>query len=187
MHHDGYFDAFKLAATKSAHWKTIPSLNLTRAPEAGRAIDFLPIVGGMVDGPRAPTDLQQIRVSCGQTHSWLWKNLVAHGVLCYLTVGDVELGGKREYGTSYGKLKQELRGARRGSDDAYPFHVWLTFPDMHVIDANFYIYRYAERLPQPWRWSEYLICSDHSFATTLELRYVPMLVVDSDFIDGIVD
>ena len=62
--------------------------------------------------------------------------------------------------------------------ETYPCHVWLTFADMHVVDVTFFPYRYYDRVPSPWRWSHYVLCSDprHTLAADLPLRYVPMLV-----------
>ncbi len=175
-HGDEYFAAFKLAAEKSLKWQLVESANVRRTPDAGRAVDCLDLVGQMVNS--LPYDSTTIRISCGQIHSFLFKALQDEGVQCILTVGDVEVDGKREYETSYQKLKQEIRGAHRDTDKPYPFHVWLTFPDLHIIDATFFIYKWHDKLPEPWHWPNYLICSDHAFAEGLELRYHPMLVGD---------
>ncbi len=185
MHHgDDYFDAFKAATEKSVKWGVLESAIVRRVPEAGRARDHLALVARLVDSN--PLDSQAIRLSCGQIHSWLFKNLWANGAGCFLTVGDIEVSGKREYGTSYQRLKQELRGAHRDTDGPYPFHAWLTFPDMQVIDANYFIYKHHDLLPEPWRWSEYVVCSDHPFAAGLDIKYIPMLVGRADLVDRMI-
>lgn len=186
MDHDSYTTAFQAAAYKSAKWELIRSPSLPPSPDEGRAIEWLPLVQRLVDSSAVPVDLQQIRVSCGQIHTWLFKNLRAQGARCILTVGDVQIAGRREYGASYQRLKQELRGVYRASRDAYPFHVWLTFPDLHIIDANFYIYRHHDSLPDRWRWSEYVICSEHQLADALDIAYVPMLVGGDDLVERMI-
>lgn len=183
-HGNEYIEALKPAAAKSVKWGFLRSAEIRPFPEVGKAADHLELVGFMVDGN--PMDSLKIRLSCGQIHSWLFRNLQVAGVNCAVTIGDVEVDGKLEYGTSYQKLKQEARGAHRDGTKPYPFHVWLTFPDLHIIDATFFVYKYWDRLPEPWKWSDYLICSDHPFAQDLNLRYVPMLVGDSDLIDGMI-
>ncbi|MCE7890297.1 MAG: hypothetical protein DYH12_11460 [Sorangiineae bacterium PRO1] len=183
MRHDDYETAFARAVEKSVKWNLVAPVGPLRAPNLGRARDHLALIGRSI--LTLGLGSQEIRLSCGQIHTWLFKNLRANGVQCILTVGDVEVAGRLEYGTSYQRLKQELRGAHRDSDHPYPFHVWLTFPDLHVIDASFFVYRFHDRLPAAWHWPDYVICSDHPFSASLDLKYVPMLVGD-DLVDRMI-
>jgi len=184
MHHgDEYFAALKHAAQKSVEFGLIRGVP-DRQPEMGRAIDAFDLVGRMFNS--MPYDSTQIRLMCGQIHSELWRWLRAEGVPCLVTLGDVEVSGKREFGTTYEQLELELRGALRDSSKPYPFHVWLTFPDGHIIDVTYFVYRHHDLLPVPWRWSEYVVCSDHSFSRGVDTRYVPYLVGDATMVERII-
>lgn len=184
MHHgDEYFDAFKQAAQKSVELGLGGSVP-DQKPGMGRAIDALSLVGRMINS--MPYESTKIRLMCGQIHSELWRWLRSEGVNCFVTIGDVELNGKREFGTTYELLEQELRGVLRNSTTPYPFHVWLTFPDLHIIDVTYFVYRHHDLLPVPWTWSEYVVCSDHPFSRGVDTRYVPYLVGDATMVEQII-
>jgi hypothetical protein len=180
MIHDGYMDLFLAAEEKSRRW----GLNLDRPPltgqsgppkASGHALTALPIIGRAVNS--YPYRHEEIRVQCAAIHLSLLDD-PRFDLDFELTIGDVEFDGRLEYGTDYRRLRQEVRGVHRDSEEPIPCHVWLTFPDMHIVDATFFPYRYPNELPSPWTWSEYLVCSDpqHEFSQRLPLRYVPMLV-----------
>lgn len=156
-----------------------PAFRAPTGPEVRAAYDALPTIGRIVDSREFSVwDSLEIRLHCAELHLSIFANQAHWGGPCVLTLGDVEVDGQREYGTTYPQLRQEIRGERRKASDTYPCHVWLTFPDMHVVDVTFFVYRYYERIPNPWKWSEYLVCSDprHEVAANLPLRYIPMLV-----------
>ncbi|MCY1014975.1 YecA family protein [Pyxidicoccus sp. MSG2] len=184
MHHgDEYFDAFKHAAQKSVELGLVRGVP-DRLPEMGRAIDALDLVGRMINSMLYEST--QIRIMCGQIHAELWRWLRSEGVNCLVTVGDVEVSGKREFGTTYERLELELRGTLRNSAEPYPFHVWLTFPDSHIIDVTYFVYKHHDLLPVPWTWSKYVVCSDHSFSRGVDTRYVPYLVGDATMVERII-
>ncbi len=184
-HGDEYAAALRRAADKSIRWGLMKSADVRPLPEFGRARDHLPFVGLLLDSDRY-SDSLRIRLSCAHAHSLLFKTLQMQGAHCVLTIGDVLVDGVPEFNTSYQRLKQEVRGAYTSTDKPIQFHVWLTFPDLHIIDATFYVYKYHEKLPEPWRWSDFVICSDHPFADRLNIQYVPMLIGDSDLVDSMI-
>lgn len=173
--HEGYAELFRQAEEKSRRWGLLPLGTPGNVPAGVTALGTLPTVGRAVDS--YPYESLEIRLHCAPIHLSLhddprWTEPRT------LTVGDVEVDGKREYGAEYRRLRQEILGVHRDSEEPYPCHVWLTFPDLHVVDATFFVYRYYDRIPSPWKWSEYLICSDprHVLSADLPIRYVPMLV-----------
>ncbi|MCP3105339.1 SEC-C domain-containing protein [Myxococcus sp. K15C18031901] len=183
MQHDDYFDAFKLAAQKSVELGLISNVP-DKKPELGHAIDAFGLVGSMINSMRHEST--QIRTMCGQIHAELWRWLRSEGVNCLVTIGDVEIGGKREFGTTYTQLELEMRGALRDSTKPYAFHVWLTFPDIHIIDVTYFVYKHHDLLPERWTWSEYVVCSSHSFSRGVDTRYVPFLIGDATMVERII-
>ncbi len=186
QHGQEYEAAFRSAAEKSQKWKLIGSVDLRPMPQYGRARDHLSALGAILDTPEWNMNSLEIRLACAYVHSELFKFLWANAVPCVLTIGDVVVDGKPEFKTSYQKLKQEIRGVHTGTDKPISFHVWLTFPDLHIIDATFFIYKYYEKLPEPWRWSDYVMCSDHEFTKNINLQYMPMLIGGPDLIDSMI-
>lgn len=177
VHHESYAELFHRAEEESKARGLIqgPGPCVHIPPDAGFALHALPTIGRAVNS--YPYKYEDIRVQCAAIHLTLYDD-PRWDAPCVLTVGDVEVDGKRAYDASYEGLDEELRGLHRNSTTISPCHVWLTFPDMHIVDVTFFIYHYYDRVPSPFTWSEYLICSDHrsSFAAELPLRYVPMLI-----------
>ncbi|RJS13010.1 hypothetical protein DRW03_36285 [Corallococcus sp. H22C18031201] len=184
MHHgDEYFDAFTDAAQKSVEFGLIRAVP-ERLPDLGRAINAFDLVGRMIDS--LPYESTKIRTMCGQIHAQLWRWLREEEVSCLVTIGDIEVSGVREFETTYEQLELELSGALRSSTRPYPFHVWLTFPDGHIVDVTYFVYKHHDLLPMNWRWSRYVVCSDHSFSRDLDIRYVPYLVGDATMVERII-
>ncbi len=177
MQHDGYAKLFRGAVEKSKALGLLqgPDPSVQVPPDAGFALGALSTIGRAVNS--YPYAYEDIRVQCAAIHLTLYDD-PRWDAPCILTVGDVEVDGKLEYDTSYEGLDEELRGVRRHAKEISPCHVWLTFPDLHIVDVTFFVYRYHDRVPSPFTWSEYLICSDarHPVAVDLPLRYVPMLI-----------
>jgi hypothetical protein len=181
VHHDGYTDLFREAEEKSRRWgvQMGPAFTTPAGHETASAYDALPTIGRIVDSREFSVwESLEIRLHCAEIHLSIFANQHHWQGPCVLTIGDVEVDGQREYGTAYPQLRQEMRGERRGTSETYPCHVWLTFADMHVVDVTFFPYRYYDRVPNPWQWSRYVLCSDprHPLAADLPLRYLPMLV-----------
>jgi len=172
VNHDGYADRFRGAEDMTR------SLGLVHRPLSAfnsDAFSSLPTIARALNS--YPYDPLQIRLQCAAIHLTLfddprWKSP------CVLTVGDVEVDGQPEYRTTYEDLRRELRSGRRPTEESVPCHVWLTFPDMHIVDATFFVYKYYDRIPTQWTWSDYIVCSDpqHLFAADLPLTYKPMLL-----------
>jgi hypothetical protein len=174
VHHGGYADRYRAAEDHSRAMGLVYR-PLPTPTSASDAFTLLPIVARAVNS--YPYDSLQIRLQCAAIHLTLFDDPRWNSP-CVLTLGDVEVEGEPEYGTTYDALKREFRPGRRTSKEPLPCHVWLTFPDLHIVDVTFFVYRFYDRIPHEWNWGEYLVCSDprHAFAADLPLTYKPMLL-----------
>ncbi len=174
MHHDGYAARYRAAEEQSRAMGLV--FRPLGAPAAATdAFSSLPTIARAVNS--YPYDSLQIRLQCAAIHLTLfddgrWK---CPGVL---TIGDVEVDEQSEFGTTYDSLKREFRRGRRKTEEPVPCHVWLTFPDLHIVDVTFFVYKFYDRIPSEWTWSKYLVCSDprDAFALDLPFTYKPMLL-----------
>lgn len=181
MLHDGYAERFEEAEERTRAWGVDHGLafDVLRGLGTDFAMATLPTIGRIIDSPAfAHFTFLDIRLHCAEIHRSVFANQHSYRAPCVLTIGDVEVDGKLEYGTTHEQLAEEMGGQHRHSNSSYPCHVWLTFPDMHIVDVTFFVYRYYDQVDPGSRWSDYVICSDprHARGATLPLRYVPMLV-----------
>lgn len=181
MQHDGYAERFREAEEQTRPWGVRHGLafDTLRGIDSGFALATVPMIGRVLDSPLlAHFSYLDIRLHCAEIHQSVFANQHHYRAPCVLTVGDVELDGKLHYGTTYDQLREEMRGLRRHDDSPYPCHVWLTFPDMHIVDVTFFVYQHYDQVVAGSSWSDYIICSDprHARAAQLPLRYMPMLV-----------
>lgn len=74
--------------------------------------------------------------NCAATHYNTLMHIMPGGVpmLPVLTIGDVLVDGKPRYNVTRNSLRQLLRKGR--SRAVMPIHVWLTWPDMTVMDLT---------------------------------------------------
>lgn len=182
VQHADYAALFRAAEEKTRAYGDLQhglAFDVLRGTGGDFAVICLPEIGRYLDSPAlAHFELPDIRLHCAEIHRSVFANHFNFRYPCVLTVGDVEVDGEPHYETTYARLDEEMRGLHRDGDSAYPCHVWLTFPDMHIVDVTFLIYRFPDELPEPYRWSDYMICSDptHEFEPKVSLRYLPMLV-----------
>jgi len=181
MNRAQYDEAFTEAMRKSLKWKAVDPRDLLVLQDGGSAAEALPVVENTLNAFQRNFDysVDLIRINCAGVHLDIAKALYQARVPFVITIGDVMVNGKPEYGTSYQYLKQELRGAHidRG---IYNYHVWLTFADMHVIDATFAVYKLAAHhggpgIPEDFRWADYVYISDRATPGGLDLAHKPML------------
>jgi hypothetical protein len=177
-----YADRFREAEVRTRAWHEVKlglAFETLRSQAEGLALATLADIGRVLDSPALEHfDMTDIRVRCAEIHRSVFANQHYLRYPCVLTVGDVEVDGVPHYETTYAQLDDEMRGLHRDSDRPYPCHVWLTFPDMHIVDVTFLIYHFPDQIPQHFRWSDYITCSDprHRSAIPVSLRYQPMLV-----------
>jgi len=78
---------------------------------------------------------RQISISdCGGMTASLQKLLLEHNISSLITIGDVIEIGKPKYKTTVQSLKNELK--KGISQDGVYLHVWLTLPNMYIIDTT---------------------------------------------------
>jgi len=78
---------------------------------------------------------RQITISdCGAMSYTLQQLLQEHGIPALITIGDVIEVGKARYKTTVQSLKNEIE--KGISNDQVYLHVWLTLPNMHIIDTT---------------------------------------------------
>ena len=177
-----YADRFREAEARTRAWHEVRlglAFDVLRSRAGGLALATLPDIGRILDSPALEHfGMEDIRVRCAEIHRSVFANQHYLRYPCVLTVGDVHVDGVPHYGTTYAQLDEEMRGLHRDSDRPYPCHVWLTFPDMHIVDVTFLIYYFPAQIPRRFRWSDYITCSDphHRSAMPVSLRYMPMLV-----------
>ncbi len=190
--HSNYADRFRQAEERTRSFGQVQlGLAFETLRHAGDrfALADLPEIGRYLDSQAlAHFDLADIRRHCAEIHRSVFANHFHFRYPCVLTVGDVEVDGVPHYNTTYDQLHEEMQGLHRDSDRPYPCHVWLTFPDMHVVDVTFFIYRFPDKIPNHYRWSDYILCSDprHLRSPNMTLRYLPMLVGE-DCVRAMVD
>jgi len=78
---------------------------------------------------------RQITISdCGGMSFGLQQLLLENNIPSLITIGDVVEIGKARYKTTVQSLKNELE--KGVSNDQVYLHVWLTLPNMHIIDTT---------------------------------------------------
>ncbi len=185
MDHHNYQADFQGAFRRSIKWEQIPKdAKLPEQWDGPTAFDTLITIKGLVDS--FPHQAEQIRTNCAGVHFDILRSIL-NTAPCFLTIGDVFVGGKPEYGTSVQQLKREVNGSNKGTDKIFNAHVWLTFPEMGIIDATFYIYKFHHLLSEPWKWSDHIICSGEQASAQLPLRYKPMLISNKVIMDIVSD
>jgi len=91
-----------------------------------------------------------------------------------LTIGDVIWKGEPEWYTDLAYLREEALGAR-GPGDELRCHVWITLPDMTVLDATYWFRENRGKVSDDFRWEDGIVCEA---PVRPDVEYVPLLVGD---------
>jgi len=190
-----YMEAYGVATKKSRSWATVSedeAVLMVAGVEEGFSIrDAKPAILMAVEN-NYPMGPETLRTNCTGAHMAISQLFSRLGVPHLITVGDVLVDGAPLFSTSYQFLKRELRGSNRQGNQ-FDAHVWLTFPDHHILDVTIRTYMLAEHrggpgIPSDFHWRDYLYMSDETWSERYTLEYRPMLyghrVLDSVLNDG---
>lgn len=173
-----YATDFVSAIERSVKWRLLHPLWLDEIPKAHsypKASDVLPAVCAAADFLQDQQGLtvDDVRLDCARYHFLVWLILKEEfGLTTFPTIGDVDIDGKPQWGTSIQYLKREARGANYHTSK-FDAHVWLTTGDMEVVDATIFPYLSPQTFT---RWSEFIHSSINPSRVVPDIRYRPMLV-----------
>lgn len=129
-----------------------------------------------------PYGPEVLRTNCTGAHFSLMRQLHLNDVPCLITIGDVIIDGVPRFHTDLEYLGRELSGENcRGK--TFDAHVWLTFPDGHILDATICTYMLSEKHGGPgvparkaYNWHEHLFYSNAAINRRYSLEHKPILV-----------